>query len=103
MHFRRFRSRLVVVFLGLFALIQVTAYVAVAAFVRTSARQHVEEELQLASAFYARLLDDRARQLVSSTRLLSCDFALKDAATTAHHSTTASILENTRRRVDADV
>ena len=103
MHFRRFRSRLVVVFLGLFALIQVTAYVAVAAFVRTSARQHVEEELQLASAFFARQLDDRARQLVAATRLLSGDFALKAAATTADHATTASMLENHRRRVDADI
>jgi len=103
MHFRRFRSRLVVVFLGLFALIQVTAYVAVAAFVRTSARQHVEEELQLASAFFARQLDDRARQLVAATRLLSGDFALKAAATTADHATTASMLENHRRRADADI
>ena len=33
-HFRSFRSRLVVVFLGLFALIQATGYFAVTAFVR---------------------------------------------------------------------
>jgi class 3 adenylate cyclase len=103
MHFRRFRSRLVVVFLGLFALIQVTGYVAVAAFVRTSARQHVEEELRLASSFFARQLDDRARQLVAATRLLAGDFALKTAAATADHATTASMLENHRRRVDADI
>src|SRR5262245_6253662 len=103
LHFRRFRSRLVVVFLGLFAVIQVTGYLAVAAFVRTSARQHVEEELRLTSSFFARQLDDRARQLVAATRLLSGDFALKTAAATADHATTASMLENHRRRVDADI
>ena len=69
--FRRFRSRLIVVFLGLFAVIQVTGYLAVAAFVRASARQHVEEELRLASSFFARQLDDRSRQLITATRLLS--------------------------------
>ncbi|HXD98652.1 MAG TPA: cache domain-containing protein [Candidatus Acidoferrum sp.] len=102
-HFRSFRSRLVVVFLGLFALIQATGYVVVAAFVRTSARHHVEEELRLASTLFARQLDDRSRQLVAATRLLSGDFALKTAAATADHATTASVLDNHRRRVDADL
>ena len=75
MRFRSFRSRLVVVFLGLFVVIQATGYVAVAAFVRTSARQHVEEELRLATTLFARQLDERGRQLVAATRLLSGDFA----------------------------
>ena len=103
MHFRSFRSRLVVVFLGLFAVIQATGYVVVAAFVRASARQHVEEELRLASTLFARQLDDRSRQLVAATRLLSGDFALKTAVATADHATTASVLENHRRRVDSDI
>src|SRR5262249_50403299 len=54
-------------------------------------------------SFFARQLDDRARQLVAATRLLSGDFALKTAAATADHATTASMLENHRRRVDADI
>ena len=102
-HFRSFRSRLVVVFLGLFVVIQATGYVAVAAFVRTSARQHVEEELRLATTLFARQLDERGRQLVAATRLLSGDFALKTAAATADRATTASMLENHRRRADADI
>jgi hypothetical protein len=103
MHFRRFRSRLVAVFLGLFVLIQATGYVVVAAFVRASARQHVEDELRLASTLFARQLDDRSRQLVAATRLLSGDFALKTAVAAADHPTTASVLENHRRRVDSDI
>jgi class 3 adenylate cyclase len=103
MRFRSFRSRLVVVFLGLFAMIQATGYVVVAVFVRASAREHVKDELRLASSLFARQLDDRGRQLVGATRLLAGDFALKTAAATADHATTASMLENHRRRVDADV
>ncbi|RPH75409.1 MAG: HAMP domain-containing protein, partial [Candidatus Rokuibacteriota bacterium] len=103
MRFRSFRSRLVVVFLGLFVVIQATGYVVVAAFVRTSARQHVEEELRLASTLFARQLDERSHQLVAATRLLSGDFALKTAAATADHATTASVLENHRHRVDSDL
>ena len=103
MHFRSFRSRLVAVFLGLFTLIQATGYVVVAAFVRASAHQQVEDELRLASTLFARQLDDRSRQLVAATRLLSGDFALKTAVATADHATTASVLENHRRRVDSDI
>src|SRR5882672_1892413 len=102
-HFRSFRSRLLVVFLGLFAAIQATGYLAVSAFVRASARHTVEEELRLASTLFARQLDVRTQQLVTATRLLSGDFALKTAVATADHATTASVLENHRRRVDADV
>jgi adenylate cyclase len=103
MQFQSFRSRLVAVFLGLFVVIQATGYAVVAAFVRSSARQHVEDELRLASTLFARQLDDRTRQLVTATRLLSGDFALKTAVATADHATTASVLDNHRQRVDADI
>ena len=103
MRFRSFRSRLVVVFLGLFVVIQATGYVVVGAFVRASARRAVEDELRLASTLFARQLEARSQQLVAATRLLSGDFALKTAVATADHATTASVLENHRRRVDADI
>jgi len=103
MRFRSFRSRLVVVFLGLFVVIQATGYVVVGAFVRASARRAVEEELRLASTLFARQFEVRSQQLVAATRLLSGDFALKTAVATADHATTASVLENHRRRVDADI
>jgi adenylate cyclase len=103
MRFRSFRSRLVVVFLGLFVVIQATGYVVVGAFVRASARHTVEEELRLASTLFARQLEVRSQQLVAATRLLSGDFALKTAVATADHATTASVLDNHRRRVEADI
>jgi class 3 adenylate cyclase len=103
MRFRSFRSRLVVVFLGLFALIQAIGYVVVSVFVRASARAHIEEELQLAGSLFTRQLEERGQQLAAATRLLSGDFALKTAAATANHATTASVLENHRRRAGADL
>jgi len=101
--FRSFRSRLVFVFLGLFVLIQAVSYVVVGAFVRASARHTVEDELRLASTLFLRQLDVRTQQLVDATRLLSGDFALKTAVATADYATTASVLDNHRRRVEAGV
>src|SRR5687768_10122737 len=103
LHFRSFRSRIVVVFLGLFALIQATGYFAVTAFVRASARHTVDDELRLASTLFGRQLEVRTQQLVAATRLLSGDFALKTAIATSDHATTASVLENHRQRVDGDI
>jgi adenylate cyclase len=103
MHFRSFRSRLVVVFLGLFAVIQAIGYFAVAEFVGASARHNVAEELRLASTLFGRQLEVRSQQLVTETRLLSGDFALKTAVATSDHATTASVLDNHRQRVDADI
>src|SRR6266704_2300249 len=88
MRFRSFRSRLVVVFLGLFVVIQATGYVVVGAYVRASARHTVEEELRLASTLFARQLEVRSQQLVAATRLLSGDFALKTAVATADYAWT---------------
>jgi adenylate cyclase len=103
MRFRSFRSRLVVVFIGLFVVVQATGYLVVAAFVRASARHTVEEELRLASTLFARQLEVRAHELVTATRLLSGDFALKTAVATGDHGTTASVLDNHRNRVEADL
>jgi adenylate cyclase len=103
MRFRSFRSRLVVVFLGVFVVIQAAGYAVVAAFVRASVRHSVEDELRLASTLFVRQLEVRSHELVTATRLLSGDFALKSAAATADQETTASVLENHRRRVDADL
>ncbi len=48
MRFRSFRGRLVIVFVGLFAVIQATCFLVVAVAVRTSARKEINEELRLA-------------------------------------------------------
>src|SRR5512145_2277873 len=94
--FRSFRSRLVAVFVGLFAVILATCFV-VAAAVRASARNEIGEELRLAGTLFVRQLESRTQQLVGATRLLSGDFALKTAAATADQETTRSVLANHHR------
>jgi class 3 adenylate cyclase len=101
--FHSFRGQLVVVFVGLFAVILATCFVVVAAAVRASARQEINEELRLAAALFVRQLEARSQQLLAATRLLSGDFALKTAAATADQPTTSSVLENHRARIEADV
>ena len=101
--FRGFRARLVLVFVGLFALIQATSLVVVTLWIRADAREHVQEELRVTSALFTRHLEFRGQQLLAATRLLSGDFALKTTAATADHDTTRSVLENHRRRIGADL
>jgi adenylate cyclase len=101
--FRSFRGQLVVVFVGLFAVILATCFLVVAAAVRTSARSEINEELRLAGTLFVRQLEARSQQLLTATRLLSGDFALKTAAATADQATTRSVLENHRQRISADV
>ena len=101
--FKSFRGRLVAVFVGLFAVILATCFVLVAAAVRTSARNEIDEELRLAATLFVRQLESRSQQLVAATRLLSGDFALKTAAATADQETTRSVLANHRQRIGADV
>jgi len=101
--FHSFRGQLVVVFVGLFAVILATCFLVVAAAVRASARSEINEELRLAGTLFVRQLEARSQQLLSATRLLSGDFALKTAAATADEATTRSVLENHRQRISADV
>ena len=101
--FRSFRAQLVVVFVGLFAVILATCFLVVAAAVRANARHEINEELRLAGTLFVRQLDARSQQLLTATRLLSGDFALKTTAATADQATTRSVLENHRARIEADV
>jgi class 3 adenylate cyclase len=103
LRFRSFRGRLVVVFVGLFAVVFAISLFVVAVFVRAAARYEIDEELRLATTLFVRQLDARSQQLVGATRLLSGDFALKTAVATADHETTRSVLENHRRRIGADL
>src|SRR5262249_34561721 len=62
--FRSFRGQLVVVFVGLFAVILATCFLVVAAAVRASARNEINEELRLAGTLFVRQLDARSQQLL---------------------------------------
>jgi hypothetical protein len=83
----------VAVFVGRFAIILATCFLVVAAAVRASARDEIDEELRLAGTLFVRQLESRSQQLVAATRLLSGDSALKTAAATSDQETTRSVLQ----------
>jgi hypothetical protein len=102
-NFRSFRGPLGAVFVGLFIVILATGFLVVAAAVRASARDEINEESRLAGTLFVGQLESRSQQLVAATRLLSGDFALKTAAATSDQASTRSVLANQRQRIRADV
>ncbi|MEJ2131651.1 MAG: cache domain-containing protein, partial [Gammaproteobacteria bacterium] len=67
------------------------------------ARRHIDEALTLTAGAFRRSLLARERILLEKARLLSSDFAFKQAAATRDHPTLLSALENHRARVAAAV
>ena len=69
----------------------------------TEARRHIDEALILTASAFRRSLATREQILVEKARLLSGDFAFKQAAATRDHPTLLSALDNHRARVGASV
>lgn len=99
---RRFRTELLLVFLGLFVTVQATGYLATRAVSERSARTQVAESLAVAGGALVRLLGDRERHLLEAGRLLGADFAFKAAFATGDHGTILSLIDNHGRRIGAD-
>ncbi len=59
----------------MFAVILATCFLVVAAAVRASARDEINEEPRLAGTLFVRQLESRSQQLVPPSDLLSGDFA----------------------------
>lgn len=67
------------------------------------ANRHAAAALRVTAGAFRHMLDSRERILLERGRLLSADFAFKQAAATGEHGTLLSTLENHRARVGADV
>jgi len=101
--FRSFRARLLVFVLGLVVGVQGAVLVAVNRANVGQARRHVDEGLERTARAFGRALDVRTDILTEKARLLSSDFAFKQAVATGEAATVHSALENHRDRVGADV
>lgn len=100
--FSTFRARVLAFVAGLLVVVQGAVLVAVNAAQQREARRHVDEALELSAAAFARALAVRDEILVERARLLSSDFAFKQAVASRDHPTVLSALENHRARVGAD-
>jgi len=99
---RRFRTELLLVFLGLFLLAQTTGFLITSAVTERNARTQVAESLGVAGGALSRLLLERDRSLLEAGRLLAGDFAFKAAFSTGDVPTILSMLGNHRNRIAAD-
>ncbi len=103
LHFKSFRNRLLVLFLGLIAVVQVAAFFIVNTAATNSARNQIDSALITTSGSFKELLEERTSSLLVAARLLSGDFAFKKAYATGDNKTILSALNNHRERIGADM
>ncbi len=101
--FRSFKTRILVFFLGLIVIVQATIFLSVNKAGTTNAEQQIEDALQVTASVFERLIKERNQGLLEAARLLSGDFAFKQAYATKDRGTILSALDNHRNRIRADV
>jgi diguanylate cyclase (GGDEF)-like protein len=100
--FRHLRTRIAVFFVALLVLVQITALIAVNAANSTNARQKIEGELGVGERIFGRLLDQDRDRLVQATKILTADFAFREAIATNDLGTVLSALQNHGERINAN-
>src|SRR5262245_44196874 len=101
--FRRLRTRIIVFFVALLALVQIAAFVFVNAANSTNARQKIDGELQVGERIFARLLEQNREQLSQTARVMAADYALREAIATDDVGTVISALRNHGGRINANM
>ena len=100
---RRLQTHLVLVFVGLFALIQAVAFVVMDRARARVALGHVGQELDAGERIFERLLSQDREQLERSAMVLATDYGLRAAIATDDVNTIVSALRNHGDRIDASV
>jgi PAS domain S-box-containing protein len=101
--FRHLRTKLTVLYAGLFALALVLVSAAVYGAVTENARHVVRNELTAGGAVFDRIWALRSEQLGQGATVLSHDFGFRSAVATGDKATIQSALENLRGRLDLDL
>ncbi len=103
LQFRRFQTRIIVLFLGLFTVVQVSAFISVYVAQLASARGQINAALEVGAGVFNRLVMERNNRLIEAARLLSGDFAFKSAYAVRERETVMSALQNNQARIGADL
>ncbi len=104
MRFRSLQSRILIFFLVLFTLVQGVTIVSIVTANWRWVNTQIRADLDVAGRVFERLLDERVEQLVLSTKLLSGDFAFKQAYASGDRETLMSAVRNLQEhRIGADV
>ena len=100
--FRRLRTRLTVLYMGLFGLTLILTAVAVVSAVSGSARRMVRDELGASGEVYAQIWASRSAQLKQGAAVLAQDYGFREAVATGDEATVRSALDNLRARQGVD-
>ena len=104
LRFHSLQSRILFFFLGLFALVQIITFLAVATASWRSTNQQIENDLLVSGRVFNRFIGERVEQLMLNAKLLSGDFAFKQAFAHGDRETLLSAVSNLREhRIGADV
>lgn len=103
MQFRTLRTRILVLFLVLFVLVQALAFSGVNAAIMRKARAMIKDELVAGGSAFDRQLHARSERFFLAARVLSGDFGFKTAFGSRHKPTLLSAMRNHSARLNADV
>ena len=101
MRIQRLRTRIIVFFVALLALVQLAAFALVNAANSRNAHHKVEEELSVGERVFERLLAQNAENLTQFARAVAGDFAFREAISTNDTATITSALANHGARIGA--
>ena len=100
--FNRLRTRLTVLYMGLFGIALLVVAVAVITAVTSSARRVVRDELTASGHVYDQIWKGRSDQLRQGASVLAQDYGFREAVATNDEATVRSALDNLRGRQKVD-
>jgi len=100
--FTRLRTKLTVLYMGLFGVALILVAVAVFTAVSDSARRVVRDELTASGAVYEEIWRSSSSQLRQGAAVLAQDYGFREALATADEATVRSALDNLRARQQVD-
>src|SRR5438270_8317172 len=95
------QTRILALFLLLLLAVQIGGFVLVNTVGVAAARKTIGEDLVAGAKLFNRLLDQDRQRLVQGARLLSADYAFREAIASNDSATITSVLANHGKRIDA--
>ena len=94
-------ARMVALFLGLLALVQIASFSAISVGLNKHARSNLPDQLAVGERVLKALLDQRAQTLTEAARVLAADYGFREAVLSGDRPTIGSVLENHGERIGA--
>ncbi len=101
MRLRSLESRIVALFLVLVLIVQLAGFIAIRTGINENARKAVANELVIGERVFLRLMQQKADNLITGTRVLALDYGFRQAVGSDDNETITSVLENHGARIGA--